>query len=432
MEKKKILIISYSYPPSNVPAAQRPYAVAKYLNKDEFDVSVITCGNADVSWGVNEGFNPELPKVNLIKINSLLGRGASSLRKSTTTSNKSIVHRIKAALFKLLSSMIVPDQAVFWYPKVRKYLLQNKHLINESEIVFTTSPSFSNHLIGKFIKSKNKNILWVSELRDFHFIETVKRVRNLKQLINKKLEHTVIKHSDKVSFITYAMQDIYSKYYTKLNSKFSVVYNGFDMSDFKDLDIAKTQNNKLTLFYAGSFYRGVRSPIPLLKIVDKLIEKEKITTNEIEIRIAGNFENELIDEIKNYNSYACINFIGKIPRAKVLTHLVSADLLWLIVGEKSTHYTGVPIKFFEYLGARRPIVNFAPAISEPTRIILENKLGWNFDISNFNLKQSVETFEQIIADYKTGILSESLENKFISEFDRKHQGSLFEKLFNEN
>ena len=60
MEKKKILIISYSYPPSNVPATQRPYAVAKYLNKDEFDVSVITCGNADVSWGVNEGFNPEL------------------------------------------------------------------------------------------------------------------------------------------------------------------------------------------------------------------------------------------------------------------------------------------------------------------------------------------------------------------------------------
>lgn len=432
MEKKKILIISYSYPPSNVPAAQRPYAVAKYLNKDEFDVTVLTCGNADVSWGVNEGFDPELRNVNLIKINSLLGRGASSLRKSTTTVNKNLKNRLKASLFKGLSSMIVPDQAIFWYPQVRKYLLQNKHLINESEIVFTTSPSFSNHLIGKFIKSKNKNILWVSELRDFHFIETAKRVRNLKQLINKKLEHTVIKHSDKVSFISYAMQNIYSKYFTKLNSKFSVVYNGFDMSDFKDLDIAKTQNNKLTIFYAGSFYNGVRSPIPLLKIVDTLIETGKTIANEIEIRIAGNFENDLIEEIKNYKSYACINFIGKIPRSKVLAHLVSADLLWLIVGNESTHYTGVPIKFFEYLGARRPILNFAPAISEPSRIILENKLGWNFDTTCFNLDQAVASFEQIITEYKRGILSESLENKFIPEFDRKHQGVLFGKLFNEN
>lgn len=429
---RKVLIISYSYPPSNVPAAQRPYTLAKYLNKDVFDVTVLTCGNRDLSWGINEGFDPELPKVNLIKINSLLGRGPSSLRKSTTTSKKSIVHKIKGVLFKLLSSMIVPDKAIFWYPKVRKYLLQNKYLINDAEIVFTTSPAFSNHLIGKFIKSKNKNILWVSELRDFHFIETAKRVTNLKQFINKKLELTVIKHSDKVSFISYAMHDIYSNYYTMLNSKFGVIYNGFDTSDFKDLIIAKTQNSKLTIFYAGSFYRGVRSPIPLLKIVDNLIETRKITANEIEIRIAGNFENGLIDEIKNYKSYACINFIGKIPRAKVLSHIVSADLLWLIVGNKTTHYTVVPIKFFEYFGARRPILNFAPSKSEPTRIILENKLGWNFDTTNFNLNQAVESFEQIITGYKTGVLSKSLENKFIPEFDRKHQGDLFGKLFKEN
>lgn len=431
MEKKKVLIISHSYPPSNVPAVQRPYAVAKYLNKDEFDVTVVTCGNRDTFYGINQGFDPELPKVNLIKISSLLGTGAYSLRKSTTNVNKSLKNRLKASLFRVLSSIIVPDKGIFWYPKVRKYLLQ-KNLINDTDIVFTTSPSFSNHLIGKFVKEKNKNILWVSEFRDFHFIETAKRVTNLKQFINKKLELSVIKHSDKVSFVSYAIHDIYSKYYTKLNSKFGVVYNGFDMSDFKGLKIAKTQNNKLTIFYAGSFYRGVRSPIPLLKILDRLFETRRITANEIEIRIAGNFENELLNEIQNYKSYACINFIGKISRAKVFTHLVSADLLWLIVGNKTTHYTGVPIKFFEYLGARRPILNFAPSKSEPTRIILENKLGWNFDTTSFNLDQAVASFEQIITDYKTGVLSESLESKFIPEFDRKHQGVLFGKLFKDN
>ena len=429
MEKKKILIISYSYPPSNVPAAQRPYAVAKYLNKDEFDVSVITCGNADVSWGVNEGFNPELPKVNLIKINSLLGRGASSLRKSTTTTEKNIVNRIKASLFKLLSLMIVPDKAIFWYPKVHKYLLQNKHLINDAEIVFTTSPSFSNHLIGKFIKSKNKNILWVSELRDFHFIETAKRVRNLKQVINKKLEYAVMKHSDKVSFISHAMRDKYQNHYPKLINKFNVIYNGFDMSDFKNLTIEKVINQKLTIFYAGSFYGGVRSPIPLFKILDKLIKKDKISTIEIEVRIAGKFENKLNEDLKKYISYNCINFIGNTPRSKVLENIVSVDLLWLIVGNKSTHYTGLPIKFFEYLGARRPIINFAPNISEPSKVIVENDLGWNFDTIDFNLDKSVEIFEKIIIDYKSGRLSESLEYKNYPDFDRKSQGLLFEELF---
>ncbi|MDC0086569.1 hypothetical protein OAI39_03950 [Polaribacter sp.] len=429
MEKKKVLIISYSYPPSNVPAAQRPYTVAKYLNKDVFDITVLTCGNRDISWGINEGFDPELPKVNLIKINSLLGRGASSLRKSTTTVKKSLINRLKSSLFNLLSSMIVPDQAIFWYPKVRKYLLQNKHLINETKIVFTTSPSFSNHLIGKFIKAKNKNILWVSELRDFHFIETVSRPKNLKQLINKKLEYLVLKGSDKISFISHAMKDKYQNHYPKLINKFNVIYNGFEMSDFKNLRKKKLRNQKLTIFYAGSFYGGVRTPIPLFKILDKLIEKDKISLVDIEIRIAGKFENQLNEDLKKYISYNCINLIGNIPRSKVLEHIVSVDLLWLIVGNKSTHYTGFPIKFFEYLGARRPIINFAPEISEPSKFIVENDLGWNFDTMDFNLDKSVEIFEKIIIDYKSGKLSESLGYKIYPDFDRKNQGHLFEELF---
>ncbi|MFD0939111.1 glycosyltransferase family protein [Pedobacter boryungensis] len=429
--KKKILIISYSYPPSNAPAAQRPYTVAKYLNKEEFDITVITCGNADSSLGYNEGFDPELPDVKLIKINSLVGSGASTLRKSKMGGNKSLKNSIKSSLFDLFSSLIVPDKAIFWYPKVRKYLLAHPDLIYKSDVVFTTSPAFSNHLSGKFIKSLNKNVFWVSEMRDFHALEKTENARSIRQIINKKLEQSVIKESDKVSFISYAMQHIYSNYYTKFNHKFGVIYNGFDLSDFEHLNIVRTQNRKLTLFYAGSFYRGVRSPKPLLEILDNLIARELITVEQLEIRIAGNFENELMEEIKRYKSSTSINFIGNIPRKEVLLQLVSADLLWLIVGNKSTHYTGVPIKFFEYIGARRPIVNFAPAMSEPSRIISENNLGWNFDTSNFNLTESVETFQQIINDYKSGILAESLKNKSFPEFDREHQGVLFGKLFNE-
>jgi glycosyltransferase involved in cell wall biosynthesis len=425
--KKKVLIISYSYPPSNAPAAQRPYTVAKYLNKEEFDVTVITCSNADSSLGYNEGFNSELENVKLIKINSLIGKGASTLRKSKMGGEKSLKNKVKSFMFDVFSSMIVPDKAIFWYPKVRKYLLENNELIYTSDVIFTTSPAFSNHLIGKFIKAKNKSVLWVTELRDFHALE---KDKGIKQFINAKLEHSIIKKSDKSSFISYAMESIYSKYYSDYKHKFEVIYNGFDMSDFEKLDIVKTKNKKLTIFYAGSFYRGVRSPFPLLETLDKLIQNGKITVDELEIRIAGNFENEIKEEIKKYKSSVAINFIGNIPRNEVLKNLVSADLLWLIVGNKSTHYTGIPIKFFEYLGARRPIINFAPCQSEPSRIISNNELGWNFDTANFDLEKSTEIFEGILMHYRSGILSESTTEKSFKEFDRKHQGVLFGRLFN--
>ncbi len=328
--------------------------------------------------------------------------------------------------------MIVPDKAILWFPKVRDYLKKHPDLIYGSDVVFTSSPAFSNHLSGRFIKSKNKDILWISELRDFHFIETIGRVRNLKQIINRRLESLVIRDADRISFISKSMKEIYSEYYKQFSQKFGVIYNGFDMADFETLDISTTRNDKLTIFYAGSFYRGVRSPIPLLDILENLIENGEISHHELEIRIAGNFENSLKEEVSNYKCFSSINFIGNIPRSEVLTHLVSADLLWLIVGNKSTHYAGVPIKFYEYLGARRPIINFAPAKSEPSRIIFDNDLGFNFDTSAFNLTEGVATFQKIIKDYRAGNLAKSLTEKQYPEFDRKYQGLLFGKLFNES
>lgn len=430
--KKKVLIISYSYPPSNVPAAQRPYAVAKYLNKNEFDVTVITCSNADVSWGVTKDFNTEIRSVDLIKIPSYLGRRASALRQSKGDKKNGLKNKLKSKLFGLLSSMVVPDQAIFWYPKVCQYLNNNPKLITDTDVVFTSSPSFSNNLLGRFIKLKNKKVLWVAELRDFHFIETTKKVSNLKQLINKKLENSVMRKADKVSFISFAMKDIYGEFYKDYSHKFHVVYNGFDISDFENLPADKINSEKLSIFYAGSFYQGVRSPKPLLEILDVLLDNNVIDESEIEINIAGVLDLGLLDDLKTYKSYACINLLGSMPRTEVLQKAVSSHLLWLIVGPKATHYTGVPIKFFEYLGARRPILNFAPSVSEPTRIIKENKLGWNFDTDSFDLERSVQIFERVIKLYRSGELSEILEKQFLPQFDRKHQGVLYGELFNWN
>src|SRR5690606_1770923 len=136
-----------------------------------------------------------------------LGRGVSSLRKSKTNTKTSLKNRLKSKLFGFLSSMVVPDQAIFWYPKVCQYLRDNPELINATDVVFTSSPSFSNNLVGRFVKSRNKKALWIAELRDFHFIETTDKVTNLKQWINKKLEYSVIRIADKVSFISFAMRD---------------------------------------------------------------------------------------------------------------------------------------------------------------------------------------------------------------------------------
>ncbi|MCF6307398.1 MAG: glycosyltransferase [Flavobacteriaceae bacterium] len=430
MKKKNILIISYTYPPSNAPAAQRPYALAKYLDKNKYDITVITCSNADSSMGFDASFNEELKDVKLIKIASKYLKNTASLREGSVASSNiktGLKQKVKSSILSLASRLIIPDKAIFWFLNVKKYFKYHPNLISQTDIIFTTSPLFSNHLAGLYIKKKNPNAKWITDFRDFHYVENWAKKEGIFAKYHKKLESKIIKKADIITFISSAMKDVYADFYKTENNKFNFVYNGYDPDDFNSIEIQPVSNNKLTIFYAGSFYKGVRSPFPLLKLIDNALEKGLLEKEEITIKIAGNFEVSLLDEAKTYQSFSCIEFLGRLPRTQVLKEFTKADLLWLIVGNKITHYTGVPIKFYEYLAVRRPIINFAPALSEPTKIIDEYQLGWSFDEAHGEI-ENFQKFEKIATSFKNGELKKPLSEKLISKFTRDNQSKLFEQL----
>ena len=235
--------------------------------------------------------------------------------------------------------------------------------------------------------------------------------------------------SDGITFISSAMQEVYERHYPAYKEKMNHVYNGFDPEDFKNFPIETLSNEKLTIFYAGSFYKGVRSPLPLLSLLNEAFKSNYLSPDEVVIKIAGNFEQELLIEAKKYESFSCIQFLGRIPRSEVLECLTKADLLWLIVGDKITHYTGVPIKFYEYLAARRPILNFAPNLSEPTKIIEKYNLGVSFDsIYNDPVSNNIK-FGKLVRDYKNGTLQKPLNPSLVNQFTRDKQALIFQELF---
>lgn len=429
---KSVLIISYTYPPANVPAAQRPYAIAKYLDKTKFNVSVITCGNADSSMGSDATFNEELKDVNLIKIDAPFGSKSGALREHKTAKNKKGIKSLfKSKLLNVLSASVVPDRGIIWYPSVLKYFKKNRDFLQKFDIVFTTSPFFTNHLIGKHIKSKNSKIRWIVDVRDFHYVEHLEYAKGLKRFLNRRIENLTFKNASTIVFISNAMKDVYASFYKEYSNKMKVVYNGFDLEDFDDLTIEKVKTEKLTIFYAGSFYGGIRSPLPLFKLLDAVFEANLLRPEEVEVKIAGTLEQELIDQINDLKSSFCLNFIGKIPRSEALDILTKSTLLWLIVSKKITHYTGVPIKLYEYMAARRPIINFAPDKSEPSAMILENNLGWNFDEDEHSLELMLDRFKEIIEAFKNGTLNNSLSDNLLDKYSRKHQTVIIESLIND-
>lgn len=172
----------------------------------------------------------------------------------------------------------------------------------------------------------------------------------------------------------------------------------------------------------------MRSPFPLLQLLDRAIKENLIDPGKIKIQIAGNIEAQIKLEMENYLSFQCIDFLGSLPRAEVVKYMVKSTFLWLIVANIKSHYQTIPIKLFEYIAARRPIVNFAPEISEPSQIIDEKKLGYNFNTLDFDIDKSYSIFKTMINDFKNDKFLEPLSEEGLDEFTWQKQIKILENI----
>jgi glycosyltransferase involved in cell wall biosynthesis len=428
LEKQKVVIVSYSYPPSNAPAAQRPYAIAKYLDKQKYEVTVLTCANQDSSMGLEKETNVDLEGVRLLKIKALSLKGARQTKAATMKGNKTsggITGQLKQLIFKVVSLFLFPDKGVTWFPFVWWYVLRNRREL-DADIVFSTSPLFTNHLIARLICTKKQR--HIVDLRDFHALFNDAHNSGIKGWLHKQMEKHMLKKAAVVTLISKAMKDCYAKAYPKYAVKMHAIYNGFDPDEFA-LATPIAPNKKLTFFYAGSFYGGLRSPKPLLLTLEQLVESESINLDEFCVEIAGNIEERLLTEIGQLKVAKSIHFLGLMPRKEVLQKYLNSHVLWSIVSNKINHYTGVPIKFYEYLGSRRPILNYAKEDSETAQMIEQLDCGWSLPNTETLTEKHLEVIREIFTRYRNGNLNEPLKAQAFKAYHRSHQTQQLQELF---
>jgi hypothetical protein len=412
--KKNILIISYAYPPNNVAGAQRPYALAKYLDKFKYNVIVITCKNPDLPLGKNGNFDPNLEGVKILHIKSKVGNIIGNLRQNKNhLKKKSISIFVKSIVFKLAQLFIFPDKAMFWLGNVKHFLKNNPQLIDNADVIFSTSPGVTNHQIALYIKKQKKKIQWIADFRDFNYLENWEEKKGIKPFLHKKLEYNIIKEATNLTFVTNTMLQAYQRHYKSFAHKMLSVYNGFEMEEVNN-DASSSVNDQLVFFYAGTFYNGLRSPLPLLQLVDKALEENIIDSSKIKIQIAGNIDEQTKLQMSKYNSYTCIDFLGNLPRTQVLDYMNKSTFLWLIVANIKSHYQTIPIKFYEYMATKRPIINFAPNDAEVSYIIKENQMGFNVNTLDFSLEQSYPLFQEVVSNFIRGDYHLGLECDLIS------------------
>ena len=360
---KKVLIITYYWPPSGGAGVQRWLKFSKYLPDFGFAPVILTVDENQASYAqldhsLVEEINPELC-VHKTRTFEPYNLYRSLIRKKEIPYG-GFSNQKKVTIFEKFSRLIrgnlfVPDPRRGW----NKYALRKAlELIGSENIVsvITSGPPHSTHLIGKNIKDRT-GIKWIADFRDpwtdiYYYKELYHTLPA--RLYDRYLEKKVLTGADKIITVSEEVKKLLLRRIPGPKEKIAVIPNGYDESDFEN--ITKLKNEFFTITYTGTISLSYR--------IERFIEAIYILPREvkakIKIRFVGNVPDEILNMFKNKNLGSMLEVLGYIPHKKAVDQMVNASLLLMAIPDSSDNKGIVTGKFFEYLAAKRPILAMGP------------------------------------------------------------------------
>ncbi|MDX9857811.1 MAG: glycosyltransferase family 4 protein [candidate division Zixibacteria bacterium] len=375
---KKVLIVSYAFPPSAAVGVYRVIKFCKYLPQFGWDPVILTVQEA-VSFSRDESLLEQLPrdlKVYRSKDASPVtwyekktGRGplepvaaptadpSAGKTPATTPVSPSLPGRIKGYIRR---SLFTPDDNVFWVPYgVSAGLKAIKQ--ERIDVIFTTSPPASAHLVGYWLSVLTGTPL-VIDFRDLWTQNAGYRQKNKPapaRLYDRFLEKRCMKRSRFIVTATEGFTDLVrGKNPYKPADRIVTITNGLDPDDFASVEFPSAKNERFTILYLGSLY-GARNPFFFFEALEHFLDRRPEARDNIRVDFVGGAKG-YEHATKGNRLEKIVRWLGHVPQKQALSLLWQADVLLLLLGFGETHTTVIPAKLFEYIATGRPILAFVP------------------------------------------------------------------------
>ncbi|HOJ12206.1 MAG TPA: glycosyltransferase [Clostridiales bacterium] len=380
---KKVLVISYYYPPRPGVGTNRIRGLTKYLHRFGWEPVVLTTELGEGEWApYAKVIETEFcSRIGIIK--KFFGFKDGIGLQQQIGINKKRKNGIVNRFFSYLKDFIAfPDEFCTWIKKAEKIGMQ---LIDNEKIsvIISSSSPVSTHLIASRL-SRKKGVPWVADLRDLWTQNHYHDHTLIRRIFERNLEKRTLRYASALVTVS----EPYAEQLRLLHGNKDVycITNGFDpdeVSDYcpaektvseitpediviedtvtedivtADTAVGDTIEGRLLISHTGSLYDLKKNPGPLFKVIRKLIDNGYMDRSKIQVNFYGPFCHKLEELIKVYKLERIAVQHGIINRNLSMEVQRKSSVLlvmeWDNPGEEGV-YTG---KIFEYLAARRPIL----------------------------------------------------------------------------
>ena len=388
---KKVLIITYYWPPAGGSGVQRWLKFSKYLPKYNWQPIIYTPENPYFEVKDQALLNDIPAEAKIWKTpiwepyalkDKLFGKGSESQSAGVITNKKSLKNKL---LNWVRGNVFIPDPKIYWVRPSVKVLLK-KILEEDIHHIITTGPPHSMHLIGLGLKKAMPNLKWIADFRDpWSELDLFNefQLNNSSMKKHKDLEREVLQTAD----VTLTVSETWVKDLKRLGGdRVELITNGYDADDF---ELKPKINDKFIIGHYG-LLNHLRNPKNLWKSLNSLCDENTEFNNKLEIHLSGNIDGEVLAEIESYSCLkAKVKQLGYLSHAQVLEQYNQADVLLLLLFNSKSGIGNYPGKIFEYFAAQKPILAFGPIISDAERLIKNTNTGKYFSYDDTNLKTDI-------------------------------------------
>nr|WP_319271839.1 glycosyltransferase [uncultured Draconibacterium sp.] len=431
---KKVLIITYYWPPAGGPGVQRVLKFAKYLPEFGWDPIILTVANGEYP-AIDESLAKDIPnnckvyKTKALEPNffyrKFTGMKSGEKIPVANLAQKNVSWKKKLANWVRLN-LFVPDAKIGWLPYA---VSEGKRIIKKEnpDIIFSSSPPPTVHLIAKKLAKWSK-IKWVADFRDpwtkIHYLQNQK-FNAVSKRRNERLERDVVYKCDKASCVSDNFINLITE---NRKDKFEIITNGYDIETD---GIAKPvkPNEKYTILYIGGLTWNRYYKSFFIWLIE-LINNGNLDRNKVRIKLAGSIEPTIKREIEEmFSELNILDLDGYLPHSEAISLMQKANLLLLFLEQVEGYEGHIPGKLFEYLSTCNRILGLGNTGGESSQILENTNAGKIFEPQNEH-----EIKEYIITEFgnwQNGKITE-INSSNIDKFSRRQLTEklaiLFEKL----